>query len=479
MALIESESKYRSLFENMINGFAYCKILLDENNQPIDFVYLEVNDCFEKLTGLRKEDIVGEKVTVAIPAIKDTHPELFDIYGKVALTGEETVFDIYFEPLEIWLSISAYSPQKGYFVAIIENITDRKRAEETLQQSEQKYRNLFKSSIDPVYISTQEDSFADVNQSFLELFGYTIGEMQDLKVQAIYVNPDDRLIFRQDIERREYVKDYKLKLRKKDGTNIICLVSASVRKKSDGTILGCQGVIRDITEKKRAEEELLRHQKQLRYLPSQLIEAQEKERKRISLELHDEMGQALTAIGISLKEVEEELPSDLDPTTGEKLADIHSIVDKASEQIGNLSLDLRPSMLDDLGLVPTLRWFIYKTAKRTKLEVKFETTDIGKKLDSGIETILYRVSQEALNNIIKHADAKHVIVRLELKQESIALYIKDDGKGFDVEKALMDQLEGRIGLLGMQERASIAGGNLSIQSRKGHGTVILAEIPLH
>ena len=191
------------------------------------------------------------------------------------------------------------------------------------------------------------------------------------------------------------------------------------------------------------------------------------------------MGQALTAIGISLKEVEEELPSDLDPTTGEKLADIHSIVDKASEQIGNLSLDLRPSMLDDLGLVPTLRWFIYKTAKRTKLEVKFETTDIGKKLDSGIETILYRVSQEALNNIIKHADAKHVIVRLELKQESIALYIKDDGKGFDVEKALMDQLEGRIGLLGMQERASIAGGNLSIQSRKGHGTVILAEIPLH
>jgi signal transduction histidine kinase len=113
------------------------------------------------------------------------------------------------------------------------------------------------------------------------------------------------------------------------------------------------------------------------------------------------------------------------------------------------------------------------------LEVKFERIGTGKKLDPDIETVLYRVSQEALNNIIKHAEAKHVIVRLELKQESIALYIKDDGKGFDVEEALMDYLEGRIGLLGMQERASIVGGSLSIQSRKGHGTVILAEIPLH
>ena len=136
-ALRESEKKYRSLFENMLDGFAYCQILVDENNKPIDFVYLEVNDAFERLTGLRKEDVVGEKVTEAIPGIKEAHPELFSIYGKVALTGERTKFDIYFEPLEIWLSISVYSPQKGYFVAVFENITELKRAEESQEITSQ------------------------------------------------------------------------------------------------------------------------------------------------------------------------------------------------------------------------------------------------------------------------------------------------------------------------------------------------------
>ncbi len=133
--LKESDEKYRFLFQNMLNGFAYCKILVDENDKPIDFVYLEVNDAFERLTGLRREDVIGRKVTEAIPGIKQLHPELFSIYGKVALTGEETKFDVYFEPLGIWLTISVYSPKRGYFSAVFENITEHKRAEEALHDN--------------------------------------------------------------------------------------------------------------------------------------------------------------------------------------------------------------------------------------------------------------------------------------------------------------------------------------------------------
>lgn len=141
-ALRKSEAKYRSLFDNMLNGFAYCKIFLDENNRPVDFVYLEVNNSFERITGLKKEGLIGKRVTEAIPAIKEAHPELFDIYGKTALTGIGGKFDIYFKPLEIWLSVSVYSPGKEYFVAVFEDITERKKAEESERMNMEKVAHL-------------------------------------------------------------------------------------------------------------------------------------------------------------------------------------------------------------------------------------------------------------------------------------------------------------------------------------------------
>jgi len=127
-ALRESEQKYRSLFDNMLNGFAYCKILVDENNKPIDFVHLEVNDAWERAIGLKREDVIGKKITDVIPGIKESKPDLISIYGKVALTGEETKFELYFVPLGKWFTISVYSPQKGYFVAVFEDITERRQA---------------------------------------------------------------------------------------------------------------------------------------------------------------------------------------------------------------------------------------------------------------------------------------------------------------------------------------------------------------
>ena len=129
-ALHESEERYRSLFENMLDGFAYCRMLF-EDNRPQDFIYLAVNSAFEKLTGLK--NVVGRKVTEAIPGIRKSHPELFETYGRVALGGPPERFELYFEPLAAWLSISVYSTEKGCFAAVFENITERKRAEEKLK----------------------------------------------------------------------------------------------------------------------------------------------------------------------------------------------------------------------------------------------------------------------------------------------------------------------------------------------------------
>ena len=129
----KSEEEYRSLFVNMLDGYAYQKIVLDEENKPVDFVYLDVNDGFEVLTGLKKENVVGKKITEVIPGRVEAYPELLEIFGRVALTGKGEDFEIEFKTLERWLHISVYSPRKGYFITISENITERKRAEEAIE----------------------------------------------------------------------------------------------------------------------------------------------------------------------------------------------------------------------------------------------------------------------------------------------------------------------------------------------------------
>jgi PAS domain S-box-containing protein len=129
----KDDIQYHSLFENMLEGFAYCKIILDFEGKPMDFIYLEVNDAFEELTGLKKVDVLGKKATEAIPGIAEVHPELIETYGRVALTRKKERFQIYFKPLSIWLSISVYSPKKGFFAAVFENITEQKQNEKKLE----------------------------------------------------------------------------------------------------------------------------------------------------------------------------------------------------------------------------------------------------------------------------------------------------------------------------------------------------------
>lgn len=136
----EIENRYQGLFENMIDGYAFCEMIYDQKGTPIDFRYIEVNDSFEKLTGLSKARVVGKKVSEAIPGTAKANPELLERYGRVASTGIPEVFEVYFVPLKIWLKIGVYSPKKGYFVAVFDNITERKTAEKSLKQARDKLR---------------------------------------------------------------------------------------------------------------------------------------------------------------------------------------------------------------------------------------------------------------------------------------------------------------------------------------------------
>jgi diguanylate cyclase (GGDEF)-like protein/PAS domain S-box-containing protein len=138
--LLESEKRYHSLFENMLEGFAYCKMLFDDHGTPSDFVYLDTNSAFEAIIGVG--NVIGKNATEVFPEIRKSNPELLEIYGRVALTGHPEKFDLEFKPSNIWLTISVYSTEKGYFVAVFDNITERKQAEEILIESEKRYKEL-------------------------------------------------------------------------------------------------------------------------------------------------------------------------------------------------------------------------------------------------------------------------------------------------------------------------------------------------
>lgn len=210
---------------------------------------------------------------------------------------------------------------------------------------------------------------------------------------------------------------------------------------------------------------------------SQIIDAQENERKRISRELHDEIGQALTAIKFNLDIMDKDLPPAF-PVVRERLTEAKSLSNQVLTAMRQLSMDLRPTMLDDVGLIPTLRWYIQNFSNRLNIYSTFQAVGIEEKLPAQIETALYRIIQETLNNVAKHSGAARVEVHLEHKDSTLCASITDNGKGFDLDKVLRPESPERgFGIIGMQERVSLLGGKIDIQSRPDYGTYVYIEIP--
>ncbi|MEM2126061.1 MAG: GAF domain-containing protein [Candidatus Methanosuratincola sp.] len=216
--------------------------------------------------------------------------------------------------------------------------------------------------------------------------------------------------------------------------------------------------------------------RQLQMLSQQLLEAQERERRHIARELHDEIGQALTAVKVNLQSVKRltessELTSPLNDSIG--------LVERTLQQVRDLSLDLRPSLLDDLGVVSALRWYIDRQAQRAGFEARFVTNLPEKRLPSDLETTCFRVVQEALTNILRHAQATEVWIELRQEETTLVLSIRDNGIGFDVE-TVVQNASGDLGLgiLGMKERVQLIGGEINIQSTQPHGTEVLVKFPI-
>ena len=219
-------------------------------------------------------------------------------------------------------------------------------------------------------------------------------------------------------------------------------------------------------------------QKQLQHLSHQVLQAQEEERKRISRELHDDIAQVLTAISFHLAVLKKEAAPN-GKSLKKKIAHTQRLVEKSVDIVHQFASQLRPPALDDLGLIPALHSYVKDFAKRTGLAVHFTsfTRDRTELLDSDKRTVLYRVVQEALSNVAKHAQASRVNVNIRKLRGVIRMEVQDDGKSFEVRGVLSTQRNKGLGLLGMRERVEMVGGRFAVESSPGKGTTIRAEIP--
>ena len=355
---------------------------------------------------------------------------------------------------------------------------------------------IVESSSDAILSVTPDGFVTTWNGGAERIFGYTANEMIGRSILTIIPAHlhRDRAWALSTVRGMHHVQTYDAVRLTKDGRCIDVSVTLSPLKDAVGQFVGVSKVIRDISDRKKAES-LLRHAHEaleirvrertaelsaanhsLRILSNRLMQVQEEERSRLARDLHDEVGQLLTALKIDLQDIQH---GELGDSRFSSLTDSMQLVDRLMTQVRTLALDLRPSLLDDLGLVPALRWYVTRQAERNGWTLSLSVEGVSGRIPASIEVSCFRVVQEALTNIAKYAKAKSLVLSLCRKDQDMTLVIQDDGVGFDVMLARQRAQSGEsIGLLSLEERVRLAGGSFVMSSVPGEGTRLDLSFPL-
>lgn len=358
--------------------------------------------------------------------------------------------------------------------ALREIDNEQKRTQAALKQAEEKYRGIFENAIEGIFQSSPDGSFLSANPAMARMFGYDsaeelINDRRDIERQH-YVDPRRRQLFQKLISDKGLVQSFELQAYRKDRT--IIWTSENVRAVRDekGAILYYEGIVEDVTHRKNIEVERVE-------LLRRIVSAQEDEQRRISRELHDQMGQSLAALLLGLKSLKDSVKEAGGKQFIQRLQDI---TNRIADEMHSLIRELRPTALDDLGLHTALANYVEEWSQRSNLEFDFHANGLlDQRLPTQLESTIYRIVQEAVNNVIKHANAENVSIILEKRGNRVLLIVEDDGVGFDVEGLLETPAKKRrLGLLGMQERVALVGGSLSIESTPGVGTTVLVHIDM-
>jgi PAS domain S-box-containing protein len=357
--------------------------------------------------------------------------------------------------------------------ALQAEILERKRAEEGLAEAEKNYSRLVENSLTGIYINL-DGRIVFANQRFAEIYGYSKEEIEGIENLKL-VHPEDRELIEERRLRRlrgeELPSEYESRGLTRDGRTLwVSRRNTLIDYRGKPAILGN---IVETTQRKQMEQSLQESQKELRLLSAQLLTAQENERKWIAQELHDSIGQTLAAAKFSLERKTSQMDIQKAPP-GILLENILSLIQNGIDEARTIMMNLRPSILDDLGILATINWFCREFQRiYSHLQIHRDIRVEEKDIPSHLKIVIFRILQEGMNNVSKHSRAKAVFLSLNKTPQTIELEIRDNGLGFSIETAPRG-----LGLTSMKERAELSGGTFVLEAAGGQGTRLRASWPL-
>ena len=498
--LKKSEEQYSSLFSNMTSGFAYCKMIFDEHRTPVDFIYLQINDAFERITGLKKELVVGKKVTETIPGIKEANPELFTIYGRVAETGRGEKLEIFFKPLNIWLSISVYSPEKGYFAAVFEDITERKKAEAATKASQDHLKmaqRMAHLGSWEFYVKEDKAIWSDELFRIFNLIPQEYGLNTEEYRQ--FIHPDDDKAVNQTMIKLFEGKvgdiasfDYRVIL--KDATEHNLHTDRMIAEANEeGKASKIIGIEQDITERKLTEQKLEKYSQHL----EELVEERTKQLKNT---------ERLAAIGATAGMVGHDIRNPLQAITN----DLFLIQQKLNETPPCESEDIIESIAsinDNIAYINKIVSDLQDYTKKLALNLNYVKLkdvffSVLKNVPSAVltqvnvdehfmirtdETYLRRIMTNLVTNAVQAMPkGGKLTIEAVKQQDSAIINVIDNGVGIpeqaksNIFKPLFTtKAKGQgLGLAVVKRLVDALGGTVTFESQEGKGTTFILSFPL-
>ena len=376
----------------------------------------------------------------------------------------------------IWGIIATIGFLSVVIFILMMNIMERRKVEEALRISELKYRDLYDNAPDMYHSVDGDGVIIDCNETEVRMLGYTREELIGRPISEIF-SPETRAVHEREfpvIKQQRAVIGLERDIIRKDGTVFPASLNVFNEMDKDGNMIKTRTIMRDMTERKRVEEQLRNSRELLRNLSAHLQSVREEERRQIATEIHDELGQILTALKLDLSWLKRRLAKEESDLIS-SVQTMINLVDKTIEVVQRISSELRPGVLDYLGLIAAIEWQVEEFRKRSGIACDLSVDAEELPLDQNRATAMFRIFQETLTNVIRHSGATKIDVHVELQCNTVVMQIQDNGKGI-TEAQLTSPTS--FGIIGIRERVRFLGGEVKMRGVPGIGTTVQVTIPL-